>query len=77
MEERYAQLHTVVEQLDGAYEVEFSDDEGKTDAELALTPEQAVFTDGVAVETERPAHPRRQRWRELGIEPDCHAATMG
>lgn len=30
------QVGTVVELLDGAYEVEFSDDEGKTYAELAL-----------------------------------------
>jgi hypothetical protein len=33
------QVGTVVELLDGAYEVEFSDDEGKTYADLALTPE--------------------------------------
>ena len=33
------QVGTVVELLDGAYEVEFSDDEGKTYAELALMPE--------------------------------------
>ena len=30
------QVGTVVELLDGAYEVEFSDDEGKTYAELGL-----------------------------------------
>jgi len=34
------QVGTVVELLDGAYEVEFSDDEGKTYAELALEEEQ-------------------------------------
>ena len=33
------QVGTVVELLDGAYEVEFSDDEGKTYAELALGPD--------------------------------------
>ena len=33
------QVGTVVELLDGAYEVEFSDDEGETYAELALEPE--------------------------------------
>lgn len=33
------QVGTVVELLDGAYELEFSDDEGKTYAELALMPE--------------------------------------
>ena len=32
------QVGTVVELLDDAYEVEFSDDEGKTYAELALAP---------------------------------------
>jgi hypothetical protein len=32
------QVGTVVEYLDGAYEVEFSDDEGRTYAELALEP---------------------------------------
>jgi hypothetical protein len=31
---------TVVELLDGAYEGEFSDDEGETYAELALEPHQ-------------------------------------
>lgn len=36
------QVGTVVELLDGAYEVEFSDDEGKTYAELALKPEQLL-----------------------------------
>lgn len=36
------QVGTVVELLDGAYEVEFSDDEGKTYAELALTPEHLL-----------------------------------
>ena len=34
------QVGTVVELLDGAYEVEFSDDEGKTYAELAFAPDQ-------------------------------------
>jgi hypothetical protein len=33
---------TVVELLDGACEVEFSDDEGKTYAELALPPDQLL-----------------------------------
>ena len=36
------QVGTVVELLDGAYEVEFSDDEGKTYAELALEPDQLL-----------------------------------
>jgi hypothetical protein len=36
------QVGTVVELLDGAYEVEFSDDEGTTYAELALRPEQLL-----------------------------------
>lgn len=36
------QVGTVVELLDGAYEVEFSDDEGKTYAELALAREQLL-----------------------------------
>jgi hypothetical protein len=36
------QVGTVVELLDGAYEVEFSDDEGKTCAELALAPDQLL-----------------------------------
>jgi Domain of unknown function (DUF4926) len=36
------QVGTVVELLDGAYEVEFSDDEGTTYAELALAPEQLL-----------------------------------
>lgn len=36
------QVGTVVELLDGAYKVEFSDDEGKTYAELALKPEQLL-----------------------------------
>jgi hypothetical protein len=36
------QVGTVVEVLDGAYEVEFSDDEGKTYAELALQPDQLL-----------------------------------
>jgi hypothetical protein len=31
-----------VELLDGAYEVEFYDDEGKTYAELALAPDQLL-----------------------------------
>lgn len=36
------QVGTVVEILSGAYGVEFSDDEGKTYAELALAPEQLL-----------------------------------
>ncbi len=36
------QVGTVVELLDGAYEVEFSDDEGETYAELALPPDQLL-----------------------------------
>ncbi len=36
------QVGTVVELLDGAYEVEFSDDEGKSYAELALALEQLL-----------------------------------
>ena len=36
------QVGTVVELLDGAYDVEFSDDEGKTYAELALEPAQLL-----------------------------------
>jgi hypothetical protein len=36
------QVGTVREILDGAYEVEFSDDEGKTCAELALEPQQLL-----------------------------------
>lgn len=36
------QVGTIVELLNGAYEVEFSDDEGRTYAELALTPEQLL-----------------------------------
>ena len=36
------QVGTVVELLDSAYEVEFSDDEGKTYAELALPPDQLL-----------------------------------
>jgi hypothetical protein len=37
------QVGTVVELLDGAYEVEFSDDEGKTYAELALQSDQLLI----------------------------------
>ncbi len=37
------QVGTVVELLDGAYEVEFSDEEGKTYAELALPPDQLLL----------------------------------
>ena len=37
------QVGTVVELLDGACEVEFSDDEGKTYAELALPPDQLLI----------------------------------
>ena len=36
------QVGTVVELLDSAYEVEFSDDEGRTYAELALRPDQLL-----------------------------------
>jgi hypothetical protein len=36
------QVGTVVELLDGAYEVEFSDDGGTTYAELALAPDQLL-----------------------------------
>jgi hypothetical protein len=36
------QVGTVVEIFDGAYEVEFSDDSGKTYAELALEPDQLL-----------------------------------
>ena len=36
------QVGTVVELLDGAYEVEFSDHEGRTYAELALEPNQLL-----------------------------------
>jgi hypothetical protein len=36
------QVGTIVEVLDGAYEVEFSDDEGRTYAELALEPDQLL-----------------------------------
>ncbi len=36
------QVGTIVELLDGAYEVEFSDDEGKAYAELALGPDQLL-----------------------------------
>jgi hypothetical protein len=36
------QVGTVVESLDGAYEVEFSDDDGKTYAQLALTADQLL-----------------------------------
>jgi hypothetical protein len=37
------QVGTVVELLDGAYEVEFSDDEGKAYAELALQSDQLLI----------------------------------
>ena len=36
------QVGTIVELLDDAYEVEFSDDEGETYAELALKPQQLL-----------------------------------
>jgi ribosomal protein L21E len=36
------QVGTVVEELDGAFEVEFSDDEGRTYAEIALSPEHLL-----------------------------------
>lgn len=37
------QVGTVVELLDGAFEVEFSDDEGRAYAELGLTPDQLLI----------------------------------
>jgi hypothetical protein len=37
------QVGTVVELLDGAYEVEFADDEGETYAELALQSDQLLI----------------------------------
>jgi hypothetical protein len=37
------QVGTVVELLDGAFEIEFSDDDGKTYAELALQPDQFLI----------------------------------
>ena len=37
------QVGTIVELLDGAYEVEFSDDEGKTYAELALLSDRLLI----------------------------------
>jgi hypothetical protein len=37
------QVGTVVELLDSAYEVEFSDDHGKTYAELALPPDHLLI----------------------------------
>lgn len=36
------QVGTVVELMDGAYEVEFSDEEGRTYAEVALQPDQLL-----------------------------------
>lgn len=36
------QVGTVVEILDGAFEVEFSDDDGRTYAELALPPDRLL-----------------------------------
>ena len=36
------QVGTVVELMDGACEVEFSDDEGRTYAQLALQPDQLL-----------------------------------
>jgi hypothetical protein len=36
------QVGTVVELLDGVYEVEFSDDEGNTYAELTLAPDHLL-----------------------------------
>ena len=36
------QVGTVVELLDGTYEVEFSDDEGETYAELALSSDELL-----------------------------------
>jgi hypothetical protein len=40
---RRGQVGTVVELLGGAYEVEFSDDKGKTYAELALPSDQLLI----------------------------------
>jgi hypothetical protein len=37
------QVGTVVDLLDGAYEVEFSDDEGRTYAELALPSDHLLI----------------------------------
>jgi len=37
------QVGTVVELLNGAFEVEFSDDDGRTYAELALAPDQLLI----------------------------------
>ena len=37
------QVGTIVEVLDGAYEVEFSDDEGRTYADVPLPPEQLLI----------------------------------
>jgi hypothetical protein len=37
------QVGTVVDLLDGAYEIEFSDDDGKTYAELALPSDQLLI----------------------------------
>lgn len=37
------QVGTVVEILDGAFEVEFCDDDGKTYAELAITPDRLLI----------------------------------
>ncbi len=37
------QVGTVVEILEGAYEVEFSDEEGRTYAELALEPDDLLL----------------------------------
>lgn len=36
------QVGTLVELLDGAYEIEFSDDDGRTYAEVALEPDQLL-----------------------------------
>ncbi|MDZ7843043.1 MAG: DUF4926 domain-containing protein [Gammaproteobacteria bacterium] len=36
------QVGTIVELLDGAYEVEFSDDEGRTYPELAIEPNKLL-----------------------------------
>lgn len=36
------QVGTVVEILDGAFEIEFSDDDGRTYAEVALTGDQLL-----------------------------------
>ena len=53
------QVGTVVELLDGAYEVEFSDDEGKTYAELAPPARPAARPSSPARASGITAIPRR------------------